>query len=205
MLTPEQIQENYEKFRGLALQTGDHRKEALERFFDHFEERLALCPGSSKTTFHNCFPGGLVEHSLRVLKFCNRLTQVYKDEVSVSREELIFACLFHDIGKLGSVDHERYVPQTNDYFARKGELYEYNQKMEYMTTPHMGPFILQHFGVRMSMAEMKSLTLNDGQYDEANRAYALKEGFLPVLVHQADLMATLVEKENFRKQSAKTA
>lgn len=194
MLNPEQIAENYEKFKTLALQTGDHRKEALEKFFAHFEERLALCPASAKTAFHNCFPGGLVEHSLRVLKNCNRLVQVYKGELEIPKESMIFACLFHDIGKLGSLDQERYVDQTSDWHLKQGNLYEYNDKMPFMTTPDMGIYLLQHFGVHMTMDEMKAILLNDGQYDDGNRAYGLKEGFLALLVHQADVMATLMEK-----------
>lgn len=199
MLTPEQIKENYERFVALAMKTGEHRTEALEKFFAHFEERLALCPGSSKTHFHNCFPGGLVEHSLRVLKYCNKLVQVYKEETAISKEEMIFGCLFHDIGKIGDIDNERYIEQTSDWHAKQGNLYEYNPKMGFLTTPHMGIFILQHFGVHMTMDEMKAILLNDGQYAEANAEYKLKEGDLALLVHQADVMATCQEKKHTKK------
>lgn len=193
-LTPELIEQNYNKFVSFAMKTGDHRIDALKMFFAHFEERLALCPASSRTEYHNCFPGGLVEHSLRVLKNCNRLAQVYKDSITIPQESLIFACLFHDIGKLGTTEHERYIPQTNDFYVKKGNLYEYNPKMPFMTTPHLGLYILQDFGIKVSVEEYKSILLNDGHFDEANAAYKLKEGYLPLLVHQADVMATMMEK-----------
>lgn len=194
-LTPEEIEENYNKFVSYALKTGEHRKEALEKFFAHFEERLALCPASSRTDFHNCFPGGLVEHSLRVLKNCNKLVQVYKEEFpDITKESMIFGCLFHDIGKIGSIDHERYIPQTSDWHASKGMLYEYNKNMPFMTTPDMGVFILQHFGIQITHDEWLAIKLNDGQYAESNTEYKLKEGSLPLLVHQSDVVATIVEK-----------
>ena len=194
-LTPEEIQENYNKFVSYAMKTGDHRKDALEKFFSHFEERLALCPGSSRTSFHNCFPGGLVEHSLRVLKNCNRLVQVYKEDFpNISKEEMIFGCLFHDIGKIGSIDEERYLPQKSDWHAKQGMLYEFNDKMPFMSTPDMGVFLLQHFGVQITHNEWLCIKLNDGQYAEANAEYKLKEGILPLLVHQADVVATITEK-----------
>ena len=98
MLTPEQIVENYNKFEALAMKTGEHRQEALKNFFDKMGERLAMCPASSKVDFHNCFPGGLVEHSLRVLTNTIKLAKAM--EIKAPQEELIFACLFHDIGKL---------------------------------------------------------------------------------------------------------
>jgi len=195
MLTPEQLVENYEKFVSLAKQTGDDRQPALEKFFEHLGQRLAECPGSSQVAFHNCFPGGLVEHSLRVVRNCNRLVQVYKDSFVIDQKEMIFACLFHDIGKLGGIDEERYLPQTNSYWAEKGKLYEYNPKMPFLTTPHGGVFLLQHFGVKVSFAEFQAILLNDGQYDDANRAYGLKECPLALLVHQADVASTHIEKK----------
>ena len=196
MLTAEEINENYEKFVSYAMRTGDHRKEALEKFFAHFEERLALCPASSKTAYHNCFPGGLVEHSLRVLRNCNKLVQVFKDEFEISKESMIFACLFHDIGKIGMVDHPRYVEQSSDWHRKQGNLYEYNKEMPFLTTPHGGVYLLQHFGVHMTHDEFQAILLNDGQYDDANRPYGMKETPLALLVHQADCLATVMEKRN---------
>lgn len=196
MLSAEEIQENYDKFVAYAMKTGDHRKEALEKFFAHFEERLALCPGSSRTQFHNCFPGGLVEHSLRVLRNCNKLMQVYKDEFEISKESMIFACLFHDIGKLGMIDEPRYVEHESDWHRKQGMLYDYNKKMPFLTTPHAGIFLLQHFGVPICFEEFQAILLNDGQYDDANSAYKLKECPLALLVHQADCAATIIEKAN---------
>lgn len=193
-LTPEQIQENYERFVSLAKKTGDAKQPGLERFFTHFEERLAMCPASSKVGFHNAFYGGLVEHSLRVLKNCNRLMQVYKDVVDFSQEEMIFGCLFHDIGKLGDVDNERYIVQTSEWHLKQGNVFEYNKNMKFMTTPDMGLFLMQHFGIPLTFQEWLAIKLNDGQYDVANAPYKLKEGILPLLVHQADVMATIVEK-----------
>lgn len=196
MLTPEEIGENYEKFYNYAMQTGEHRVDALKKFFLHFEERLALCPASSKKQFHNCFAGGLVEHSLRVLKNCNKLAQVFKDSVPISKESMIFACLFHDIGKIGSLDHERYIPQTSDWHLKQGNLYEWNNKMQFMTVSHGGLFLMQHFGVHMTFDEFQAILLNDGPVLEENKAYCMKETNLALLVHQADRLACEMEKRN---------
>lgn len=196
MLTAEEIKENYEKFVSYAMRTGDHRKDALQKFFDHFEERLALCPASSKLQYHNCFPGGLVEHSLRVLKNCNKLIQVFKDDFEFSKESMIFACLFHDIGKIGMIDHSRYVEQTSDWHKRQGNVYEYNSQMPFLTTPHASVFLLQHFGVHMTFDEFQAILLNDGPVLQENKIYAMKESQLALLVHQADRLACEMVKRN---------
>lgn len=192
MLTPEQIVENYNKFEALAMKTGEHRQEALKEFFDKMGERLAMCPASSKVEFHNCFAGGLVEHSLRVLQNAIKLAKAM--DIKVNQEELIFACLFHDIGKLGDLDHERYLEQDDDYWRKRGNLYKVNQKMRFMTVPHNSTFLLQHFGVKASYDETMAILLNDGHFDVVNEPYKMKEPDLAIVVHQADLVSTRWEK-----------
>ena len=148
-LSEEQIIQNWEKFSSLLLQTGDDRKEAIQTMLDHFGDRLLSATASSRTEYHNCFVGGLVEHSLRVLKNCTRLMKVapdvYKD---IPEESVVFAALLHDLGKVGDLEHDRYIPQTNNYYRDKGNLYEMNHDMEYSTVSHASLFILQLFGIK---------------------------------------------------------
>lgn len=193
-LSPEQILENYEKFVGYARTTGEHRRKEIDAFLDHFGERLAACPASSKLEFHNCGVGGLVEHSLRVLTNSLKLAKLH--ECKESKESIVFAALFHDIGKLGGLTEERYLPQTEDYWRRRGNLYQVNDKMPFMTVPDNSIFILQHFGVKMTWPEQAAILLNDGMYDERNMVYRMKEPDLAILIHQADLVATRWEKQN---------
>lgn len=192
MLTAEQIVENYNKFEALSAKTGEHRQEALKEFFSNMGERLAMAPASSKIEFHNCFPGGLVEHSLRVLQNAIKLAKAM--DIKVNQEELIFSCLFHDIGKLGDLDHERYLEQDEEYWKKRGNLYKVNPKMRFMTVPHNSMFLLQHFGIKASFNEMMAILLNDGHFDPVNEAYKMKEPDLAIVVHQSDLLSTRWEK-----------
>lgn len=194
MFTPEQIVENYNKFEALMSKTGEHRQDALKNFFSTMGERLAMCPASSRTEYHRAVPGGLVEHSLRVLKNAMKLMQIYKEFVDFSKEELIFASLFHDIGKLGMPEAERYLPQTSDWHRNKGNVYETNKKMPFLTTSHAGVFLCQHFDVKISYNEFASILLNDGPVLDENKPYAMKEPFLAILVHQADRISCEEEK-----------
>lgn len=198
-MTPEQIVENYNKFEALAGKTGAHRQEGLKQFFEHFGERLAMCPASSRTEFHRATPGGLVEHSLRVLKNGMKLMQTFKDSIDFSKEELIFASLFHDIGKLGMPSAERYLPQSSDWHRNKGNVYEINKKMPFLTTSHAGVFLCQHFDIRISYNEFAAILLNDGPVLDENKPYAMKEPLLAIFVHQADRISCEEEKRDENK------
>ena len=67
--TAEELVANYEKFRKLINNTfeGD-RLDSLNKMYDHFEERIIYTPASSVEHYHNAFPGGYIDHVLRVTR-----------------------------------------------------------------------------------------------------------------------------------------
>ena len=191
-LTPEEIESNWKRMRSLLEKCGD-RSVASLRMVDALGERLALCPASAKRDFHNAFPGGLVDHSLRVLGNAMRLTGAFGWKIP--KNSLIISSLFHDLGKVGDHEHDYYVPQTDQWRVDKlGEEYTYNKEIQFMTVPDRGIFLCQHFGLLLTQDEMLAIRLNDGQYADENAPYKLKEPMLADVVHMADLISTKQEK-----------
>lgn len=191
-LTPEQIEENWKKVLSLLEKLGDRSEPALN-MVNSLGERLALCPASGKREYHNSFPGGLLDHSLRVLGNAMRLTGAFGWKVS--KDSLIIATLFHDLGKVGDHESDYYIPQTDQWRVDKlGEEYTYNKDIQYMTVPDRGIFLCQHFGLKLKQDELLAIRLNDGQYADENAAYKLKEPMLADVVHIADLISTKQEK-----------
>ena len=65
--TPEQLQENFEKFISLIdNHIEGERKDQLIKFYRDHEERIMLMPASGNINYHNCFIGGYVDHVNRV-------------------------------------------------------------------------------------------------------------------------------------------
>ena len=191
-LTPEQIAENFEKYRGFMEKLGD-RSEAALTLVDHLGERLALCPASSRKDYHHAIPGGLVDHSLRVLSNALKLTKAFNWDLP--KDSLIIGCLLHDIGKIGDHEKDYYLPQDSDWHREKiGEMYKHNKELQYMTVPDRGVWLCQHFGLRLSQPEFMAILLNDGQYAEENAPYKMKEPLLVDVVHIADFISTKQEK-----------
>lgn len=191
-LTPEEIEQNWNKVIAFLGKVGDRSVTALN-MVETLGERLALCPASARLDYHNSFPGGLVDHSLRVLGNAHRLTAAFGWKVP--KGSLIIACLFHDLGKVGDHEHDYYVPQTEQWKIDKyGDLYTYNPKIRYMSVPDRGIFLCQHFGLQLTQDELLAIKLNDGQYAPENASYKLKEPMLADAVHMADLIATKQEK-----------
>jgi hypothetical protein len=207
-LTAEQIQDNWNKFLSIIDEhISEPRCSELKVFYEQYAERIMLMPASHKKEYHNAFPGGYVDHVLRVVQSALKLNKVWVemgvDTSTYTVEELVFASLNHDLGKMGDEQNESYIPQTDQWRKEKlGEDYKFNDRLEYMSVPDRGLHLLISHGVTFSKNEMLAIKLHDGLYDDANKPYLMSwspetkpRTALVFIVHQADLMAARIEFE----------
>lgn len=195
-LTPEEIEKNWVRFYSLCEKLGD-RSKSVTAMLDELDERLCLCPASGKTDFHGAFPGGLVDHSLRVLNGLVALNKTF--DWKLPKDGMIISALFHDVGKIGmpgkGAENDFYLPQTDSWRADKmGEVYKYNNALPYMTTPDRSVFVMQHYGIQLTPDEALSIKLNDGFVLNENKPYCLRISPLVYGTMTADYCATMVEK-----------
>ena len=210
-LTPEQIENNWHDLIDLINTTFEgERLDKLIKMYDYFEERMCLAPASGKEHYHNCYAGGYVEHVLHVVELSKQITGLWKQNgatINFTMEELVFAALHHDLGKVGDLAEDYYTPQDNDWWIKnRGEYYKHNPNLQYMTVTDRALFLLQHFGVSMSENEYLGLKLTDGLYEESNKSYYI--GYAPeralrtniaYILHQADMMATHIEYDEWKR------
>ena len=207
-LTAEEIQNNWNVFLGLIEEhISSPRKEKLLDFYNQYADRLMLMPAAHKKEYHNAFPGGYVEHVIRVVRCALKQHQLWADEGvdtdTYTVEELVFAAINHDLGKMGDEENEAYIPQTDQWRKDKlGEDYMFNDKIAFASVPDRGLYLLQSQGIQYTFNEMVGIQTHDGLYDEANKKYFI--GFtpevkprtsLPYILHFADMMAARIEFE----------
>jgi hypothetical protein len=165
-----------------------------------------LMPAAHKPQYHNCFPGGYVDHVNRVVQGALKIDRVWQEMGVIgtySTEELVFSALNHDLGKFGTFEQEAYLTQTDQWRREKlNEQYMFNDRLEFMSVPDRGLFILSELGISVTKNELLSIKLHDGLYDEANKPYLMSwapetrpRTSLIYIVHQADLMAARIEFE----------
>ena len=210
-LTAEQIQENWYQLRNLITNTFEgERLEKLNKMYDHFEDRMCMAPASGKEQYHYAHVGGYVEHVLHVVDCALKITNLWAAEgatINFTTEEVIFAAMHHDLGKVGDMDKDYYVPQESEWHRKnRGEIFTHNGELQYMTVTDRAIYLLNQFQVPMTENEYVGLRLTDGLYEEANKSYyisynpdwALKSNIAYVL-HQADLMATKIEYDEWKR------
>ena len=209
-LTEEQILANWNRFYGLVESTfTGTRKDNLLKIADYFQDRMILAPASSKEHYHGAHPGGYVEHILNVYDIVMDMAAVwekYSESIDYTKEEITLIALFHDLGKIGDITEEFYLPQDNDWRrSNMGEVYKINEKVVNMNGADRSLYILQHFGVQLTQNEWITIKIHEGMYEEGNEYYLktmyennILKSHLPHLIHHADAMAARIEYEQWK-------
>jgi len=215
MLQAEQIQKNYDKHLKIVEHYITERKQAVLDMISHIGDEYVIAPASSKSWFHSAYAGGYVDHVNRVVEYAVKQMKLYAEmggEVDFTEEELVFAALFHDLGKLGNGDIPNYIPQTDKWRQDKlSEMYTYNPELDFMLIPDRSLFILQKFGIKVNQKEWLGIRLHDGVFDKANEAYFFsnvessrqKTSIVSVL-HSADFLASKVEYDMWKRAGGTT-
>jgi len=210
-LSIEQIEHNWKKLRDTIENTFDgDRLINLNKMYDYFEDRMCMAPASGKEHYHYAHVGGYVEHILHIIDYSQQIKGTWEKNgatINFTDEELIFAAMHHDLGKVGDLDHDYYIPNDSDWHRKnQGSIFKHNPEIEYMTVTDRALWLLQHFGVSMTQNEFIGLRLTDGMYEEANKSYYVAyqperqlRSNIAYILHQADMLATHVEYDEWKR------
>lgn len=204
-LTDADIQANYQEFLKFISDTfsGDRKKKLLKMYSEDDGSlglALATAPASMCEHYHLCHPGGYLQHIMNVIKMSfasKKLFEIAGCNIDFTDEQMVFAAMHHDLGKLGDPEFgEYYHPQDQDWKFKKGEFYKMNPNLPYMEVTDRAVFLLQKFGVVYDWKEYLGMKLADGLFNEATEKYLkqynqdlyLKTN-LPRIIHSADYSA----------------
>jgi hypothetical protein len=211
-LTESEIQENYEEFIDfIKTNTKGPRKTQLLKMYaeNALGQEAVVAPASMCEHFHLCHPGGYLQHIMRVIKMSfasKKFFELAGANIDFTDDELIFASMHHDLGKLGDPDlGSYYVNQSEAWKEKKGEFYKMNPTLPYMEVSDRTVFLLQKYGVQYNWKEFLGMKLADGMYNESAEKYLkqfnqdlyLKTN-LPRVVHTADYAACRGEYDSWK-------
>jgi hypothetical protein len=204
-LSPEQMADNLAKFYSLVEKyiSGDRKDKLIEMYRD-IEETLVTSPASTKISHHNAFAGGYLDHVIRVTEAAlvfEKVWDKFGQSKNYTTEELAFAALNHDLGKLGTNDEPVYVPNQSQWHREnQGLMFNYNPAITHMRIAERSLFVLQKYGIQVSENEFLAIRLHDGLYEEANKQYYITynkdtelRSNIAYILHQADLMSSKIE------------
>lgn len=205
---PDEILENWNALTDTIDNTfsGDI-KDNIVRLITHFEDRIIEAPASTKPQYHNCWVGGWLDHTLRVINTSLAVKKHFESLgviVTSSEEDTILAAFAHDLGKLGDLDSPYYITQTDQWRRNKlSEWYTWNNSLEPMSVTDRSLWLLQHFDIKISEEVWKAIKMSDGLFDDGNktlfRVPDTNRNILHYIIHFADWISTTAEKQHYHQ------
>lgn len=191
-MSTDNLESNYNIFVKLTQKCGD-RSIPLMELVDQLGERLAICPAHDRRERSTAKSGGLIEHSLNVVKTMRAIESAAG--FGVSQESMLLVGLYHDIGKVGDITTDYYLEQTSDWHRDKaGILYTYNPTMPKMPHSHRSLALLQSAGVILSTDEWIAISSSQGPSLDENKFYVGGESPLALLTQTAIRIISQKEK-----------
>lgn len=213
--TEDQLVENYEKFIAFIKKVFKNNEERLEKLlhmYSHEElgEELMMAPASGVVSFHSAYVGGYIDHVMNVCKNAYNIKTLFKEAggyINFTDEELFFAALHHDLGKLGDGKKPYYIPEESDWHIKnKGKIFTPNPELHWMDVTDRAIWLLNKYGIAFSEIEMLGIKMADGLYNEANKQYFVNYfpgGFfkteLVYIIHWADHMSCRLEVSEYKR------
>ena len=216
IFTAEQLKTNFDNLLAIVDKyIQEPRAEALKQLYNDHAERIMLMPAASIDHHHNTFPGGYVDHVIRVTNCALQIKKLWEASgalINYTDEELVFAALNHDLGKIGTEEAEQYILNESEWHRKnQGKIYNHNPVNAFMLVPDRSLFLLQQRGIKVSVNEYLGIRIHDGLYDESNKAYYMSHSKdsklrtnLPIILHHADHMAARIEYEAWNASQSKT-
>ena len=207
--TDEQLEQSYNQFIKILNKyfTGERLEKLLFMYSeDELGGNLMLSPASGNKGFHNAYDGGYIDHIFNVCKNAIKVKELFVSaggKIDFTDEELIFAALHHDLGKLGIKGELHYIPNDSKWhIENRGEYYKRNQNIAFMAITDRTFFTLNHYGIQYNEKEYFGIKLTDGMFDEDNEKYyrthdtsKFLKYTIQYVLHWADYMSTIVERQ----------
>ena len=195
--TIEQLIENWEVFLKVVSTKVENEelKTSLLNLCEDQKDRILICPASTRTDFIAAAPGGLVWHSLNVLRLAKDLNKLYLSNISV--DDLIVTSLFHDIGKIGDQYNDLYIKQESQWHRDRGMMFELNAKLNTSTVPHRTLWWLNHYKVPLSLEAINAINSVHLETPDMSSHVTYNVPVLTLVLQQATRASCVINKGKF--------
>lgn len=184
MLTAEKIEFNNQKFLELN-EKYEIFSEGLKAFLgqDFFH-----APASTMLSLHNAFPGGLLDHLMKVCKYMIQMNKLLPESMRIEERSIFKTAFLSEIGKTFL-----YTPCMSAWHRTNlGKMYEFREDLQSMKVGERSAHYAMGHGVALSESEYAALVnLDKSDDDKQVRFFG---GTLSTLLRQAVDLAILEEK-----------
>ena len=185
MLTEDKIKKNAAKF----YETGEKYNCLTPSLVDELGVEIVDAPASTRTDLNNAFPGGLIDHVLRVTKYCISLNDILPKPQKLEVESLIKVAILHQLGK-----SKLYVKLNSSWHNERGMMYEFNDKLISMKVGERSAHMAMVHGIELTATEYQAIINFDK--DDADKQAKFHNSVLGDVLKMANTLAISEEKFN---------
>jgi len=200
-LTDAVLMSNYDKWKNYVDTYCKSRKDYINinQLCDEMGEYIATAPASNMESYHCCYVGGLIEHSLNVIEnilFIRKYFDMKGVADLPSIESCVFVAAFHDVGKAGDGDRPYFIPEESQWHRDKlGRLFKYNTEQTYLTHAEQTLYLFSKYCISITAKEFQAIRAHDGAWVSYNDKYNLSTlKLLSYMLQFADMQALVIEK-----------
>lgn len=85
----------------------EYLKELLRSFFEDEKFVDRFCKATAAVQYHHAYIGGLLEHTLAMVKISDSIVDIYSDIKAINKDLVITGIILHDIGKMDEYTTEK--------------------------------------------------------------------------------------------------
>lgn len=186
-LTSDQINHNINIF----AKTNEKYNIFSPELIEFLGEDLFTAPASTMLDLHNCFPGGLLDHLIRVTKYATNFNKVLPENLQQSAESIVKVAFLSEIGKVRA-----YVDFNSDWHRKNmGKYYDYNNDLVSMRIGERSAIYALSNNVTLTEEEYQAIVTHDKDDDMQVKWHS---GVLSDLLKLAIKFAIIEEKELWR-------
>jgi hypothetical protein len=188
MIPEETIEKNKKSYYTAVKGYNVCRTEFVDKMADM---ELFLTPASTMLSLHNAFPGGLVDHLLRVTSYAIKINEMLPEGLKQTKESVVRVSLLHGIGKVGL-----YTPCKSEWHIKnQGKMYEFNESLTSMTIGERSIYYLMSNGNGDMLSDTEYQAILNFDKDAGDKMAEWHTSPLGVILKMAIKMAIMEEKK----------
>lgn len=179
------VEEAASHFTAALDRNQDPRMKKLRVLFDSpLGTAFFMAPASARDEYHNCYAGGLAEHSMQVARWAIELNAIFGGKFT--EDELWFLAMVHDLGKAGDGTEEYFAFKDSEWHQKQGIKYEINHKCLAMNVADRTLYILQAHHIDLSPEELLAIKLVEAHPAEVPEVYRYNTPDLALILQWAN-------------------
>lgn len=182
----EKIIKNREKFE----KTCESNQIFTHSLLEFLGEDLFTAPASNMESMYNAFPGGLIDHILKVTKYAVILNESLPENLRVDKKSIIKVCFLHQIGKTFLFKF----CESEWHRKNAGKMYDFNEDLISMRVGERSAYYTLTYGVSLTEEEYQSIiNFDKSEDDKQSKWYG---STLSTLLKQSNELSIIECKKN---------